>query len=1227
MDDKRYIVNTFSQGLITDADVSLLKNNSFSRSQNLRLYQDENGMVLTNIKGNKYSSTDKIGFKITEGYVPLGGCELNNILYVFSCKRDWVSDTTHYHRGEIGCFPSLNGSVWENVYRPLDNFYEADGTTKRTEGFQTDELHFDIDYLIEAFAWELVDGSVNLYFTDYLNPIRCINNGFRSDGTANGVKYLDSYFPNAVSLVLSGNTSLQVGLPTVANGGKLKGGNYFFFFRYANYQMNPTHFIVESRPVQIGDGFATLKSVQGSFNQTSKKVTFTLSDIDPAYDYIQVGYVRYFSDEKGDQVFETALVNQDYVIPTTSLTKTISLTLTILGNEGERVLLIDEILQNKLEDTICKTMVPIENRLFAANWKTDNVHDDSMATFAQLVTVTSDVSTTMDAVQWDDSSDPVDHNRNQSDNGYSSNSMYKEYYLTAEELGYFRGETYPFAIQFEMNDGHVSAAYPIVGEDEYDTGSSGHNHLGIYRFPKNSQKPIWGTKEVYILKAKFNLGAAMQAVKDSISTDALYWIKENVRSIHILRGDRYKTLEYQGVALYGCSPRIPAGDATGRYALTAVNSLLYTVHSVATTEYYAEDQNKDEGEYRQAYNNFSNHDACTNTNATFWGAEGGVEAASPEEVNYQSNVYIPLFRGYAPMAYKSSRDEKDEIDSDTSKIYNRNYSSRWFMDPYYICVFSPDFMFSSLADVSMIKRFESIYRTLDNTGAINGSWDLDNLDVSVDEYSDVYPRCTYSDQTGVQAVTLPDVMTSDEFTVHSVGDGIDHLPQSHMNGFINKMKDFWASDIETMFYATDKEGTKVWSNRSVQTPKYIGIHATTKPSTGNYNLDIVNLYNIDDPSALNITTLFNPPYVKYSRIGQSIDIDEIDWKTVDCTSTTYTAVIRGGGDCFLQRTYFKVNGWPGTAFYDLGYETMDPESEDETDFPTLAARAHVTRTRFTHGVLIGIVTENAMNTAMRCNDQDKSYYPFLGDRKNFAIRGYTDSRREGFYLNKGYNQVLSPRTVLGYDSKFFIEDRQRKNRIRFSEINDSTSLIDGFREFKEYARKDYTTTDGQIMRLMEDDGYLISICEKAINIHYVNERLTQLNPNSSEFVLGKGDILSEKVKKLANYGTQHKWSVVKGERIYGVDFLRRIIWCLGEDAYKSLDVVDLTAEKFVQSEIKDILTEWESLSEEDWLFSDSPISKEGIVGIWDPNNKEILFAFIRRGKVDLTDYTNWPVPT
>lgn len=1234
-EDDRHITSTFSKGVITDLDVSGKKNESLLSAKNIRLFKDNNGLIVTNVAGNHYDEDGQIGFKIKDGYVPIGAIEFDGILYLCSCSILPVVDKP-YHRGEIGYFPSYNeNGILTREYRPLPNlmtrsltegpvikgkFYEIvrleDGDSFRSVGapvdnegiffrstgslswvhgsllyeygdFNTDELRFNPRFQVEMYADRLVDGSVRLLLNDAYNPIRSINNGFINGYKPSEIVYKETDFPNAVGLILSTNKQIIVDEVLVSLGGELLGGNYNFFLRFADRHLNHTHFCVESGIVQVNPG-TTIKASEGSVKKTNKKVSIEIKNLDKSFYCVQVGYIRYYSDDTGVVVHETGLINNEYVIPKDESDDMI---ITIVGTEGTRVLTLDELIYERPEDDTCESIVPIENILWGCNWKGHEIFHRSMIDFAQLVTIG-----TAELPGYGVRSNVLSNSFVGIEESAASNAQYKDSDFTNNFLGYFRGEAYPFSIAYELNNGFITAGYPVKGMDELDPERP-VNTKGIYRFPGNDTVPFYDGANISILSVKFYLDAAINAVRNSGDPHGLQWIKHNVRAIHFLRGNRHKTLEYQGLGILGCSAHTEASDdwTVTRMCSFYDDTIGMEDHQLQDNQ----DQYSTEGFYCQTAADFTDRSKIEGNG--FWGCGGGLQENFDQY--YPSTNVIPLYRGYAPMFYKDNDMTEDELG--VRKVKVRNYMSRWFLKRNRLAVFSPDYMVGRLHDPQPIEKIERVFSTIPKTDVgdsdYSGEWSHDNIN---DGFSDIYPRWTKAEMEGIVA---SDPLEANDITVFSVGDESNNYPQSPSGEFVNYMKDFFTSDIETMFYGLSNNQNRVYTNRGVATPKYIGVNINEELSDS-FNLDIVNLYNCDYRN-LDITSFFPPQQsIRYSRIGQPF-IPNFEEESIGNVINLYH------GDCFIQRSYFKVNAYPGTAFYGEGWDTDISEDETVTDLVKTNARSldGFKHASFSHGVVVGIVTENASNIAMRQSFLDHSYYPKVSSIKEFAKRCHSENRSESFLLNAGYNKIIGPREIIGYDPKFSSIQRSKPTTIRFSELNDPYSLIDGYRIFKEASRRNYPSSNGSMKKLMELNGFLVSIQERAINMHYINEKQAMSSPDSSEMIMGRGDILSDKVRILANYGSQHKLSICRTkDGIYGVDYNNRKLWRIGKSTdsyYSSLMAVDLSGQLLYSSKIKELFDRWDQFGDIAKVFGDSPIWEEGIFTVYDEANQEILFIF------------------
>ncbi|NCU27068.1 hypothetical protein EOM86_10175 [Candidatus Nomurabacteria bacterium] len=166
------------------------------------------------------------------------------------------------------------------------------------------------------------------------------------------------------------------------------------------------------------------------------------------------------------------------------------------------------------------------------------------------------------------------------------------------------------------------------------------------------------------------------------------------------------------------------------------------------------------------------------------------------------------------------------------KVKVRNYMSRWFLKRNRLAVFSPDYMVGRLHDPQPIEKIERVFSTIPKTDVgdsdYSGEWSHDNIN---DGFSDIYPRWTKAEMEGI---VESDPLEANDITVFSVGDESNNYPQSPSGEFVNYMKDFFTSDIETMFYGLSNNQNRVYTNRGVATPKYIGVNINEELSDQAY---------------------------------------------------------------------------------------------------------------------------------------------------------------------------------------------------------------------------------------------------------------------------------------------------------------------------------------------------------------------------------------------------------
>jgi hypothetical protein len=518
--------NEFYQGVDKDTDRLRVANSSLRDANNVRITnKDGQGFVVTNIGGNEQA------FSLSPGFIPLGYDEYNGISYILS-----VNSTTG--EGEVGTYPSPNPACvggFQHVYSPLTNFTQAvnpnSTTTPVTYPFRTTLFNLDCQHQARLFVRVDYDDSVNIYWTDYKNPIRSVNSGFNQDGLCTGRYYWNGSFPNAVDLISETCVQPIVTGINIQPGGCHKAGNWFFFARYNTLDFNPTSFLSESNAVQMSPNadsdIAQIGGALGTVN-TGKQVTLTFSNLDESYPYLEIGYLFYH-----DGTVESGLIDELYnIIPGTT-----SLSINITGCEDVTTLDTATLLRKKIDYDVVKDIDQLENRLWAANCRSRTKFHPDLLTLANSIIARPDDSLAIGDGLFQD----VSINDNQ--------IQYKNYQKTYSNAGYFRGEAYPFAVRFVFTSGRLSDPLPVSGYDAWlDPTASVLNADGILRFPNLStdlgQSPFTDSNNnIRVMGVKFDMTNAIPIFNSSP------WLQDNVCGLYFTRGDRNPNLIYQGISV------------------------------------------------------------------------------------------------------------------------------------------------------------------------------------------------------------------------------------------------------------------------------------------------------------------------------------------------------------------------------------------------------------------------------------------------------------------------------------------------------------------------------------------------------------------------------------------------------------------------------------------------------------------------------------------------------
>ncbi|MFK7946421.1 MAG: hypothetical protein AB8G11_02435 [Saprospiraceae bacterium] len=299
-------------------------------------------------------------------------------------------------------------------------------------------------------------------------------------------------------------------------------------------------------------------------------------------------------------------------------------------------------------------------------------------------------------------------------------------------------------------------------------------------------------------------------------------------------------------------------------------------------------------------------------------------------------------------------------------------------------------------------------------------------------------------------------------------------------------------------------------NLGMACPAYIGIESDDDLT--HYVNDFVAIYK-RNPVGLNIEDEYSTSGELFGIISKIVLLGE------DNTSC-------GGGDCYVQRNTIK---------------TIHATGHDATTLEFFAPSLTSGKDDIGFGLFLSFVSENKHNSYGRIPKGGNSFYAhksiedFLGQ---FNLP-------ESFFYNRGYDFELI-QNFTTYDARLNLSQNNLRNSIAYTLRQKSEGIEDAYRSILGGQIKTFNLNDGKIVKLLEQNGNLITIHENAIHGHPVNERIAV--SEESKLSIGYGEILPEQTQKISRYGTQYLFGACKDDqkRIYGIDVNNQVIWRLGQ---------------------------------------------------------------------------------
>lgn len=1126
--DPRNFVNIFTQGVLTDIDHINFPQGKYKDAKNIELIdRDGQGFVVTLQDGNEQF------FSLTTGFKPVGSCYINGILYIFS-NADGV--------GEIGCFPSptvwsKNNSSFERVYKPLYNYTGATKDEQFRRDMRTSLLKMAKNRLLDVRGKQVYDGSINLYFTDGRNPLRVINTGFDQTGKLTDKIYYDADFKHIINVIRGANGQMNITLKKFVEGGRWKSGNTFLYTRYVSEDFNKTNFLGESAAIALTN-FPVRAGVPGNpgthaiDNYTTKAFEVELTNIDKSYKFLEIAFIRYFSEENGILVKEQKLINYRYQI--TGSTMTLKLT----GFEEFIDIDFEQIIKPNNQENVCETIEIVENRLWGANWTRDKVHDPKLAEHAQRLWAYPKLTKISRPSKGGKLVGP----------SYEDLTVYgnPENY---DKVGYFRGESYLFNVYYVYDDGSESLGYPIRGYDFFDTtpnyGSydwdyrntsknlyisnpEKANDKGIVRFPSVTACPTYevtrGTQGKGI--DYFLMGMVIRQWYPGI-------LPRNVKGYYIARAKRIPNLIAQGIIF-------------GSYVSTVKRTEFPEFQDFNIAPY----QDKSYSDlYTMPFADISKVvDTRPLSKEAYWGMRHNYDRAGnihPTDYDIGENKVIktmPIYRGYYPIvSYWGGEMWKYGM-------------ARAFRVKNHYALFSPDYILDPtkkmntgvLARFGKLKYFDMYLKSPLGSDSIENRWyeNLKNGAIPSGSSNNDYNRrkALHYNGTGYPRTSLLEINETElysqfKYVSPATIENVErYTTPSKSKKFVSWYKDCGLNNKEkgnqgdeSMTYGIQRDDDDHFiSNRSMITPRYLGFILEKSDAGKDLEFELVNSYHYNPTSKeYNILDIYNPNNASFSKISRIVDFNNED------------SIELFNGDCFLQTTYIKVMGHGGST---LASNRNEFAGEDGSFSEYLSKDSKTGR--IGHGLIAMLVTENTINTELRIPVKNRTFFPYEPDPVIHAqINSESKEYAETDVLNWGYQQILPSRTLSAYNFELPETMDYFLNRVRYSNKDIPGSFIDAFSTFEFLSYRDFDVASGPIKRLFNLSGWLVGVCESKLLSFYVNANQVKADPSADNILLGVSDILHENARTMLELGSQHfAGSVNTGQNIVGFDWVNKAIF-------------------------------------------------------------------------------------
>jgi hypothetical protein len=1327
--------NIGKDGMNLDIHVSGQPNTSTRKVKNFRVVtRDNNSFILTSVKGN-----EAVG-SITQYYIPVAIADRNGVAYIVSAE---VIEGQATGRGEVGTFPSPDyqgseGSL-EYVYRPLKNYGGDNDEFPLLDGnFNSAFFNFDLVNILDITLQNDYDRSINIIITDGKNPIRIINSGFTvlpggkysiSDrGTGRETnRYSAENFTNTLNLILRSKNLIKVEFNGLESGGSVGFGNWQYFFSYSTLDGNETEVQAQTLmiPVYNGQSFLNISGGRNSGEKSNKQVRVTLQNVDTSFSYISVYAIH--TDGMNSRVQTGYKIDKRFRITSSTVE---------IFHTGFETLINTPV--NLIQDELisidtAKCLEQSDGHLMIANIKEKQYDEGGFEEFIRNIKI-GHKKNTLDIIGPElnhaaDSNAQVNYNRF---NEVIDSSLkpgtdgYIGGYLNAknvhDRLGYWGGETYPFAARLIHKDGFSSRLFPCSGVDNlkndslatlegktesdletvrnaggFDLGVDSNkmiNTKGLYRFPERNQivstspSGTISVRNVYRILRQTWVNVFADQYSLSSTTTVLFG------GVH-----EYVTVRFESNWFSGRNGFIDVVNYNpNTYSPGLVLSMIQPHVNVPMADYA--DQTPIPGQsfyYRYILSS----------------VQTGAQVAGPDVVTVTTGEELLRFTNVGPykearitihgVTFKIPNIPQEILDKTIGIQFFRGERNRdaiaqgTFIDAEVV----PAVRYDQANDTnrrlnafpytptsfrlipSFDHEYDSIHRWDDdgsNNGRTNNENDSDNILGLVPtklkmgggrSITQVMPGKTPFSFLSTDLIVNPMLFTgllSKDIYVKMIYEithrrrvatrfvstsGINNL--THYSAIVpsiyspanvaqestakaswvpENLEDFNDLKFSTMAYFQGKyNDNHKWTLYRMKFNQYLGIivdNGITIPSLGIFGsggngpdvqiIDQLNqaskssyLGNIYSGNGIRSQSAIKSIYDELGNVRYFPISDKIYWNSsVEGADPSNTLEERLDADR-------KITLYGGDCFVNCAFRKLYINAEIGDDTYSQLNRVMV-------GPHIVLVNESNINAAFRSPEtvdvtegerQHPSQYlplvPSLGDRYGEGNQYRSTKKLEANIGNKGYGETAGG---IGYalldNDSLFLENNWFA-RVWHSPKHIPNSYENAYRRFLPGDYQDYDPKNGEIIKLVNNNGKLYCIQERGIGVIPINERIQTGNDSAGAIFVESSGVLGPFMGRLTDeFGSRYKDSVIGTDNaVYGVDLERFTIWKTEDGGINTISLFSIAS--LLEQSYKGLTNEKISLMNHD------------IVSVWDKKYDEVIFTFYHKLYGSYTSERNFTV--